>query len=324
MGYTQTYLSNENRMAIVRGVSCALVLERAGYGFDRRESTAKCLKYRDGISYPINVVHNGAGWWDTGFAKEDKDGAGDVFDLYRKLNPGASWRETCDALAGLVGVTPEGALWAQKRAVTTPVVPPAERWESRKAPWRKGKVWTYLAQERGLPDAIIRRAISTDCLRDGYHAAWFCHRDAHGNVCGAELRGPDTHLHLTGTVKTLFRFKPKVSAVIRRLVVAESAIDALSVAALDPEPSADTLYVSVGGGIGPETEKAIKAHLAEMVTVPGAVLVVATDVDEAGDRYADRLYALAMDADVDSDRLFPPNRLNDFNDALRAQHVTNA
>ena len=46
------------------GVSCAVLLERAGYELDKAESTRKCLKYRRGSGEIVIVNHDGRGWWD--------------------------------------------------------------------------------------------------------------------------------------------------------------------------------------------------------------------------------------------------------------------
>lgn len=306
-------LSDTDRSQIVSGVSCALLLERHGYGLDKKESTRNCLKYRQDDGYPIIVNHHGRGWWDTG--SEEK---GDVFDLMRRLEPDLGWRDTCVALGRMVGIEPEGAVFVRQRgAKEGDIVPPAARWDRRGPLTPESRIWTYLTLERALPDWVVRRAVAGGCLRDGVHAAWFCHRDAQGQVCGAELRGPETHLCLKGSVKTLFRYLPGGGPVVRRLVVCEAAIDALSFAALDGARTTDTLYTSTAGGMGPDTEDAIRAHLRAMVRETGASLVIATNKDKAGDRYAARLEGLAREAGVPCSRLVPAWGLNDFNDMLR-------
>ena len=306
-------LSDDDRTDIVKGVSCALLLERHGYLLDKPESTRNALKYRAGKGETIIVNHEGRGWWDTG-----SDEKGDVFSLIQRLTPGLKFRDACRELGQLVGIEPKGAEYVRERQAKTPDVAPAERWQARKELKSGTKVWAYLTEERCLPEWVLRRAIMTGCIRDGYHAAWFCHRDAVGAICGAELRGPDTKgICLSGTVKTLFRFQPGLARTVRRLVVSESAIDALSYAALDSERTRETLYCSTAGGMGPETVEALTAELAEMANDPAAVLVAATDNDDAGNRYATRLAELGREAGVRVIRRIPHGGCKDFNDALK-------
>jgi len=55
------------------------------------------------------------------------------------------------------------------------------------------------------------------------------------------------------------------------------------------------------------------------MTDPTGLLIAATDADTAGRRYAARLEDMAADAGVRFDAILPPDRLNDWNDALRAR-----
>lgn len=306
-------LSDDDRANIASGVPCAALLERHGYALDRSESTRNCLKYRAATGYPIIVNHHGRGWWDTGSNEK-----GDVFDLIRRLEPALSWRDACAELGKMIGVEPEGAVFVRERKAKGGCdAPPAPRWERCAVLAPGSQAWIYLTVERALPEWVVRRAVAAGVVRDGLHAAWFGHRDAQGQICGAELRGPERHLCLKGTVKTLFRYMPGGAPVVRRLVVTEAALDALSFAALDGGRTVDTLYTSTAGGMGPETEEALRAHLRAMAREPGARLVIATDNDKAGDRYAARLASLADGAGVPWTRELPAWGMNDFNDVLR-------
>ena len=306
-------LSDSDRADIVSGVSCALLLERHGYLLDKPESTRNALKYRAGKGETIIVNHEGRGWWDTG-----SDEKGDVFSLVQHLTPGLKFWDVCRELGHLVGLEPKGAEYVRERKARTPDVAPALRWKEKKELTSGTKIWAYPTEARCLPERVPRRPILTGCIRDGYHAAWFCHRDDTGTVCGAELRGPETKgMCLSGTVKTLFRFQPGLARTVRRLVVCESAIDALSYAALDSERTRETMYSSTAGGMGPETVEALTAELVEMAKDPAAVLVAATDNDEPGNRYAGRLADLAREAGVRVIRRIPHSDAKDFNDALK-------
>ncbi|WP_167626916.1 toprim domain-containing protein [Gluconobacter thailandicus] len=120
-------LSDDDRTDIVKGVSCALLLERHGYLLDKPESTRHALKYRAGKGETIIVNHEGRGWWDTG-----SDEKGDVFSLIQRLTPGLKFRDACRELGQLVGIEPKGAEYVRERQAKMPDVAPAERWQARK------------------------------------------------------------------------------------------------------------------------------------------------------------------------------------------------
>jgi hypothetical protein len=134
-------------------------------------------------------------------------------------------------------------------------------------------------------------------------------------VTHVEIRGRDYKGSLTGGTKTLFQL-PAPNQRTTRLVLAEAPIDALSVAAIEGL-RADTVYAATGGGIGPGSIAAIECLLAGMASIPGGILVSATDANRAGDRYADRHAELAAAAGVAFERLRPPKG-SDWNDVVKA------
>ncbi|MBC7502802.1 MAG: toprim domain-containing protein [Herminiimonas sp.] len=85
----------------------------------------------------------------------------------------------------------------------------------------------------------------------------------------------------------------------RRIAVTESAIDALSLAALEDWED-ETVYLSTGGGFGPLTANAIRVLLS-----PATRLVAATDQGAGGKLLADRLHGIALAAGVSFVRLRP-------------------
>ena len=105
------------------------------------------------------------------------------------------------------------------------------------------------------------------------------------------MRGPAYKGSLTGGIKSLFRLPPNESP-RPRLVLAEAAIDALSLAAIEGLRP-DTLYAATGGGMGPDTIAALEALLASVAMLHGALLVSATDANGPGDRFAERHRSLA-------------------------------
>ena len=146
-------------------------------------------------------------------------------------------------------------------------------------------------------------------LKEGiYGTVWARHRTVQGRTTGWEMRGPSFKGFAKGATKTLFWIG--TSEVCNRAAVTESAIDALSLAAIEGWP-VGTLYASTGGGYGPETARALQAFLPSRAT-----LVAATDRGTGGELLASRLYELAASEDAGFERLCP--QAKDWNDQLRA------
>ena len=296
-------------------VSCATVLERLPpvWRLDAAESTRRSLKYRRGAGEIVIVNHDGRGWWDP-----LSPAKGDVFTLVRHLDPGLDFRAARRLLHSFAGIAPEFPPALRVRRRNRPPAPLTERWERRQPITPDSSpAWRYLAGERGLPAVILRAACAADALREGPQgSAWFAHRDAVGKLTGIEMRGPAWRTFSAGGDKTLFQFQGG-NGPLPRMAVCESAIDALSLAALEG-PCADTLYAATAGGMGPATVAALQQLLEMLANDPAGLLIAATDAATAGRRYAARLRAMATEAGVRFDAILPPDGLNDWNDALRA------
>lgn len=288
-------------------VSCAAVLEKAGFAVDVKESTRRAVKHRRGDEIVI-VIHDGKGWFDP-----QSDAKGDVFSLIRHLD-GGGFTDALASAAELVGFTPAEPVWTRAPREQEPVASLSERWAVRRKPWPGSATWRYLRDERCLPDIIIRAAIRQDRLRDGpYGSMWAAHVDDAGTVTGWEERGPDWRGFSTGGAKMLFRLGAPESS---RLCVTEAAIDAMSLAAFEGLREG-SLYLSTGGGWSPATDAAVRTLAARR----GAQLVAATDANAQGQAFAARLRDIAEEAGCDWFRLTPP--AEDWNDALRAKRREN-
>ena len=295
-------------------VSCAALLERLPpvWQVDRAESTRRSLKYRRGAGEIVIVNHDGRGWWDP-----LSDRKGDIFTLVRHLDPGLNFGEARRMLRGFVGIEPAFPEALRTRRTRASHLPVATRWERRRPLSRGSPAWRYLTKQRGLPETILLSARAADAVREGPRgSAWFAHRDATGVLTGIEMRGSDYRNFSAGGNKTLFRL-PGGPGPLTRVAVCEAAIDALSLAAIERSRS-DTLYAATAGGMGPETVVALQRLLQVLSSDPAGMLIIATDADTAGRRYAARLAALATEAAVPFVAILPPDGLNDWNDALRA------
>ena len=282
-------------------VGCSVVLEQAGFSIDQRQSTRRAMKYRRGDEIVI-VTHEGRGWFDPRGERK-----GDVFALAAYLDH-LDFPASVDRIGALVGLSPSFSNTPHVQAQPTPPAPIDERWLRRRMPRPGSPAWRYLAETRCLPASTLRKALAAESLREGpYGSVWAAHRDGADSIVGWEERGPEWRGFASGGAKTVFALG---DADLNRLCVTEAAIDALSLAALEGSPEG-TLYVSTGGGWSPRTEEAVLRLIAR----PGSLLVAATDANEQGDAFAERLRRLADHAGRTCCRLRPP--LEDWNDVLK-------
>lgn len=301
-----------------REVSCVLVLEKAGFKLDREataQRSARNLKFRR-ENEAIIVNHDGKGWWDP-----KGDGKGDVFKLVQHLDPSKNLGHVRRELRDLIGKSPTLEVAERIKGVSDRLRrDPAELWARRSAPQEGTAAWRYLTEERGLPGSIVAVAGRQGALKEGPNGtAWFRHRDAGGQFTGMEMRGAEYKGFSTGGGKRLFEFRTdEGTEAVRRLVVTEAAIDAMSFAALD-HLKKGSLYTSTGGGMSPESEANLKQVMATVAKQPDARLIIAVDNDHQGHVYAAKLAAMAQDVGLWSGRISPKTPGDDWNKALRAR-----
>ncbi|WP_174054245.1 DUF3991 and toprim domain-containing protein [Rhizobium rhizogenes] len=294
-------MDREEIEALRDQVSCAAVLEQAGFAIDAKESTRRAVKFRRG-SEIIIVTHEGRGWFDP-----LSDAKGDVFGLVEHLDR-VGFLEGARRVADLVGFSITEREWQAPGPDHDHDLSPLERWQARRLPWPRSSTWAYLNSERFLPAALLRATIRQDRLREGPHGSmWAAHTDNAGTVTGWEARGPAYRGFASGGTKVLFRLGPGTAL---RLAVTEAAIDAMSLAAIEGLRDG-TAYLSTGGGWSPSTEAALR----EMASRPDAHLVAATDANPQGETFAERLRALAVETGCDWARLRPP--AEDWNETLK-------
>jgi hypothetical protein len=143
---------------------------------------------------------------------------------------------------------------------------------------------------------------------DERHNTIFPHSDQKG-ISGAEIKNMDFTGFTDGGTKGVWH--SKATSTDRKLVITESAIDALSYHQVKPDNK--TRYLSIGGGMSPEQVNLVQAAIRKMPS--GAEIIAATDNDRAGKEYADRFKSLTS-----SDKIFkydPPVIGKDWNDQLK-------
>ncbi len=165
---------------------------------------------------------------------------------------------------------------------------------------------------RGIPaDLQAAPRFAGAILQDARGNACFPHRDREG-VSGWELKNNGFTGFAKGGEKGLWfsQMKPSDTA----LVIAESALDALSYATLHPDDKAR--YFSTSGSLNPQ-QPALLSTVMEKMPRP-AVVILATDNDPAGHELAATLQSLAPKASGLEFRRPLPEIGKDWNDQLKA------
>jgi hypothetical protein len=161
-------------------------------------------------------------------------------------------------------------------------------------------------EARGINAATL--ATAADRLRlDERGNVAFRHDDLDG-LTGWELKNRRFTGFAGGGRKALFALRAGLhrDEPPPRLVVTESALDALSFHQIDPAPA---LLLSFGGGLS-EQQRELLAHV--LTKYPAAAVLAATDNDEQGEEYA----ALVVSIRPDATRAQSPKG-KDWNDAIR-------
>lgn len=162
-------MKREEIEKIREAVSCAAVLEQAGFALDIKESTRRAVKFRR-ASEIIIVTHDGRGWFDP--LSEDK---GDVFTLVALLEH-LSFPDAVDRAGELIGCQATQIVW---KRVSAPIEPAdlLARWQARRFPSSGSDAWRYLCWPRAIPTPILRAALDQGILREGpFGSMWAAHR----------------------------------------------------------------------------------------------------------------------------------------------------
>lgn len=173
----------------------------------------------------------------------------------------------------------------------------------------------FLELERAIPAVALQYWRFDGRIRIDQHSnAVFPHFDNDG-LCGYELRNTGFKGFAKGGAKGLWL--SKTGQADRRLVICESAIDALSFAVLFADGHAR--YASVGGKLNPSQPDLIRSQI--NLLPRAAEVIAAMDADDAGRQLAGTIAKAFGDAGR-ADLLFrrmEPVGFKDWNDQLRAR-----
>lgn len=164
---------------------------------------------------------------------------------------------------------------------------------------------------RGLGPDVLALPRFAGCVRvDQHNNALFPHNDKDG-LCGYEIKNMGFTGFAPGGVKGLWHSVVKPSD--QRLVITESAIDGMSFQVIHGGESAR--YVSTGGALNPQQPVLLRDDMEKMPD--GSTIVLAFDMDDAGESLAGEVRALAP-ADRIVRRMLPePGASKDWNEALK-------
>ena len=277
-----------------------------GYALDRRESSRASATMRHFSGDKVIISKSASGDWVYFSVRDDRDN-GTIIDFLQKRGGGSlgQIRKTLRAFCGSA----------------RPVVPIAE-YIPNLLPMSHDRAAAVLAYSqanfRGAVPYLVGRGL--DAALQGNER--FLERfkiDKRGNVLfphydkdglsGFEIKNKGFTGFSAGGLKGLWFSLCKNTD--KALVLTESAIDALSFHALNPDEF--TRYMSTGGAMNPTQPALIRAAMEKMPR--GSVVFLAFDHDEGGERLADEVKAMAP-AGLDVRRPLPPVG-KDWNEALK-------
>jgi hypothetical protein len=299
-----------------RKVNLVRLAASYGYEIDKGESGPGSIKMRRGTD--IIVCRQESDGWKF-FSPRDTSnplGRGDIITFVRRER-GCDFPAALAELKSFASTQPAAAepvlaqIQAPRLTAHDRPAPIDEAWRLLRFVPDDQHTYDYL-KSRGILDGSYN---SPELMRaDARHNACFAHRDEDNRVVGWEVKNRNFAGFSAGGTKALFYDRPLRPQ--SRVVVCESAIDALSAARLeekrDYKAYANTAYVSVAGDFGPHQVERLKA-----LGAAGKTIDLCLDRDVEGDRMTARLKAEIPDGrDIRSQLV--RDGLKDPNDELQA------
>ena len=287
---------------------------REGYLLDRRASSRNSVVMRHPNGDKIVIARGEDQHWIYFSVRDDSDN-GSIIDFVqrrRRCTLGDIRRELRPWMGSGLG----GTVARPTLKLYVPEVVPVSKNRAgvirALAAMRPVQTHRYLEEERAIPRELLANPrFAGRILVDARSNAIFLHFDRDG-PCGYEIKNHGFTGFAPGGEKGLWM--SRVRSTDTALVIAESAIDALSYAALYPDDGAR--YASFGGAMNPTQPALIQAAVERLPS--GVVVRIATDSDEEGARFAAIIEAVTVEAgkgELAVDRVTPPET-KDWNDVL--------
>lgn len=283
-----------------------------GYQLDRKESWRGTSVMRHPVSNDKVIIKRGMDGHYVYFSVRDDRDNGSIIDWVQNRQGGS-----------IGAVRKELRPWIGQPPVPVPVFPTLHKAEKDRMKvelaWARMKDVVdghpYLERERALPASLLVLERFAGRIRiDGKGNAVFPHFDAQG-LSGYELKNVGFTGFASGGSKALWLSHELPDD--NRLVLSESAIDALSHAVLFPDIHAR--YGSIGGKLNPQQPELIRAATARMPLK--SEIVSAMDADADG-RALTEVVREAVEMTGRADLKFTvhaPVGFKDWNDELRAK-----
>jgi len=279
-----------------------------GYALDRKESWrgSSVMRHRNGDKIIVKRDHDGHYVY---FSVRDERDNGTIIDFVQRRRS-CSLGQMRQLLRPWIGRTPALTFAFQELARSSKNRLQVERAYNR---MRDASRHPYLERERNISGVLIGSARIKGRVRiDERGNAVFPHFDQQG-LCGYEIKNRNFTGFASGGEKGLWLSRADTGD--NRLVIAESAIDALSYAQLFPDALAR--YASIGGQMNPRQPALVAARVAEMTQ--GSEVVAAMDADDEGRMLANRIRETVGSVGRADVRflIHVPVGLKDWNDVLR-------
>jgi len=255
-----------------------------GYALDRRESSRNSAVMRHQNGDKIIIARNeGTGAWIYFSVRDDRDN-GTIIDFLQNRT-GVNLGKVRKRLREWIGTSRPDI---QPSLFVHDLLPVSRDRSIVLKAWEKAspcQALPYLT-DRGLGPEVLKLVRFTCCLRvDQRNNALFPHYDNEG-LCGYEIKNKGFTGFAPGGTKGLWASQTREDD--NKLVLVESAIDAFSYQIL--HGGDQTRYVSTGGELNPQ-QPALMREAIEMMPA-GAVILIAFDHDEGGEKIAEELKAV--------------------------------
>ena len=292
------------------GVDLRAYAAAIGYQLDRAESWKGSAVMRHPNGDKIIIKRSASDGHYVYFSVRRDDDNGSIIDFVQNRNR-----------VSLGVVRKELRPWIGMPPVPVPSFPPLHKTnndrikvETEFAKMQDATRHPYLENVRALPPSLFLSERFVGRVRiDARGNAIFPHLDADG-LCGYEIKNENFVGYAAGGSKGLWLSHERSDD--DRLVICESAIDALSHAVLEPNDGAR--YASIGGKPSPLQPELIRAAIARMPV--RAEIVAAMDADAEGAKLA-QVVRHAVELSGREDVRFTvqePLLHKDWNDQLRA------
>ena len=272
----------DTELSQLKQANIEAIAQSIGYARDKAASTPRvAVIRRDADKLLITIGRNGPMYRN----ERDHQDQGDAIDFVTR-HMGLNLGQARQFLRSWAGAVPTSSF----HPAPLESLPAHIDYRKKSLAVWNAAVWNpehpYLLH-RGLSAATLADPRFHDTYRqDKRGNVIFPHRDREG-LCGYELRNHEFKGFGEGCKKGLWHSKNlKIASAI---VITEAVIDALSHSQLY---GWDVAYVALGGAIG-ERQRDLLAGLLAKAHARNAMVVVASDNDEAGESYFEQLTLLA-------------------------------